>query len=296
MFLILAAILVVGATVLSQHSYTPAEIEEGGRLFRTNCVICHGVNGNTIARAALGSGTFQRAKTDEDAARLIRTGIADAGMPPFEGSLTEPQAGMIAAYLRSLASATVGATSPAPGVTTDIAVLIGDAVRGKSVFEGKGNCLQCHQVGTIGARWGPDLSNIGAPRGTGGPGGRGAGARGAPAATARGGAAPGAAPQGPTPQQVDQLRRAILEPDAEVLDANRTFRAVTRDGRTITGRLLNLDTFSAQLIDTSDKLVSLEKDTLREFAVIPSPMPSYKDRLTEQELSDLLSYLVSLRQ
>jgi hypothetical protein len=87
-----------------------------------------------------------------------------------------------------------------------------------------------------------------------------------------------------------------LDPNAEVTDTNRTFRAVTRDGRTITGRLLNLDTFTAQLIDTSDKLVSLEKATLREFGVIPSPMPSYKDRLTEQELSDLLSYLLALRQ
>jgi cytochrome c1 len=34
---------------------------------------------------------------------------------------------------------------------------------------------------------------------------------------------------------------------------------------------------------------------LREFGILKSPMPSYRDKLTPQELSDLVAYLVSLK-
>src|SRR5215468_270531 len=67
----------------------------------------------------------------------------------------------------------------------------GDAVRGKAIFEGKGNCQSCHRVAGVGSVFGPDLSTIGAPP-RGGGGGRGGG--GANAAGGRGGAAGGAQP------------------------------------------------------------------------------------------------------
>jgi hypothetical protein len=66
-------------------------------------------------------------------------------------------------------------------------------------------------------------------------------------------------------------------------------------GETITGKLLNLDTFYAQLLDTTDRLVTVDKQKARQFGVIPSPMPSYRDKLSAQELSDLLGYLASLK-
>jgi hypothetical protein len=71
---------------------------------------------------------------------------------------------------------------------------------------------------------------------------------------------------------------------------------VTREGVTITGRLLNQDTFTLQVLDSNERLAVLEKSNLREFAILKnSPMPSYQGKLTPQELSDLISYLVSLR-
>jgi hypothetical protein len=42
----------------------------------------------------------------------------------------------------------------------------------------------------------------------------------------------------------------------------------------VTGRLLSHDTFSVQLLDTTEKLRSFAKSALREHGFIASPMPS----------------------
>ena len=137
----------------------------------------------------------------------------------------------------------------------------GDVTRGKAVFEGKGACVTCHRVNGTGSRVGPDLSDIGKLR-----------------------------------RFADELERSILEPDAEILPQNRPVRLVTRDGATISGRLLNHDTFSVQLLDSKEQLVSVPTSNLREFSfAAKSPMPSYRDKLSSREIADLVSYLVSLK-
>jgi putative heme-binding domain-containing protein len=134
-----------------------------------------------------------------------------------------------------------------------------DLAHGKSLFESKG-CLNCHRVQDHGSRVGPDLTGIGARR------------------------------------KAADIERSIVDPNAEVLPENRYVRAVTRDGATITGRILNEDTYSLQLIDSKEKLVSLQKADLRQFEFLKdSPMPSYRDKLSGNELSDLVGYLVSLK-
>ena len=71
---------------------------------------------------------------------------------------------------------------------------------------------------------------------------------------------------------------------------------MTKDGRTVSGRFLNQDTFSIQLIDATDKMLSIDKSTVRESTILAtSPMPSFKDKLTPQELSDVVSYLATLK-
>jgi len=94
-----------------------------------------------------------------------------------------------------------------------------------------------------------------------------------------------------------ELERSLTEPNAEILPQNRQFRGVTKDGASIIGTLLNEDKYSIQILDSHDRLVSLKRAGLREFSFTSdkSPMPSYKDKLTHQELSDLVSYLFSLR-
>jgi len=68
------------------------------------------------------------------------------------------------------------------------------------------------------------------------------------------------------------------------------------DGTVINGRRLNEDTYTVQLIDDQERLLSLVKADLREYTIsTTSPMPSYKDTLSADELADLLAYLLSLK-
>ena len=139
-------------------------------------------------------------------------------------------------------------------------IALGDAAAGKTLFEGKGGCLACHRVNGKGSRVALDLSDVGAGR--------------SPA----------------------YLQRTLLDPNATLVPQNRFIRAVTRDGTTITGRRLNEDTESVQLIDDKERLVSLTKSDLRGYTILTdSPMPSYKDKFTPAEMADLIGYLASLK-
>src|SRR5262245_4800694 len=122
----LSVALAVGTAVYAQHAYTPADLEEGGRLFRANCSNCHGADGNGQLGAPLTTGKFKRASNEDEAARLVRAGIASVGMPAFN-NISELQAGAILSFLR---------TSAATVATPDAPVTLGDAARGKAIFEG----------------------------------------------------------------------------------------------------------------------------------------------------------------
>jgi hypothetical protein len=92
-----------------------------------------------------------------------------------------------------------------------------------------------------------------------------------------------------------QIERSIIDPSAEMAGPYRIYQVVTKANVTARGTLLNQDTFSVQMRDSNDKLMSYVKSDLKEFGFMPSPMPSYKDKLTPQEIADVVSYLVSLR-
>ncbi len=135
----------------------------------------------------------------------------------------------------------------------------GDPANGKLIFEGKGNCISCHRIKGNGSRFGPDLSEIGAR----------------------------------TPEQ---LQTSILDPDAEIAPANRIYRVVSKNGTTTVGRLLNEDTFSVQMIDKTERLRSFQKADLRDYGFeAHSPMPSFKDKLTAQEVADVVAYLSTFK-
>src|SRR6185436_8466207 len=163
--LTVSAVLVLGSASYAQHSYTPDDLASGGQLYRNNCLNCHGPSGDTIASAPVMNGKFRRGNSDEELTRLIRNGISGAAMTA-QPSLTDTQAMNIVGFLRSVATTTPAAASRA-------ALAAGDASSGKSLFEGKGNCLSCHRVTGNGSLFGPDLSSIGNP-----PIGRGGGGRG----------------------------------------------------------------------------------------------------------------------
>jgi quinoprotein glucose dehydrogenase len=134
----------------------------------------------------------------------------------------------------------------------------GDIARGKALVESS-KCLDCHRIADVGSRVGPDLSDIGKLR------------------------------------SPEQLRRAIVAPDDDVLPEHRSVRVVTREGKPVVGRLLNQDAFSIQLIDAEEQLKSFVKSNLREHAILEKGlMPSYKEQLTPQQLTDMVAYLGSL--
>ena len=80
----------------------------------------------------------------------------------------------------------------------------------------------------------------------------------------------------------------------------RGYSAVTlvlTDGGRVKGLVKNEDTFSIQIMDTTERLQGYLKENLREVIQEKgSLMPSYgADRLNDGDLKDLIGYLTTLR-
>jgi putative heme-binding domain-containing protein len=246
--LVVTAMSVTAQQNLQEHpgQYSQADIEAGSRLYSGQCQLCHGPTGDQITGIDLRRGQFRRSTSDEDLAKVITTGVAGTAMPPF--SLQPAEVSSVIAFIRA-------GFDPA-----GTAVKVGNAERGRQVFEGKGACTSCHRVNGVGPRVAPDLSDVGAAR---------------------------------TPST---LQRALLEPSAVMQPINRPVRVVMKDGRTFTGRRFNEDTFTVQLIDQQERLLSLDKKDITTLEVqTTSPMPSFNGKLTTEEISDVIAYLITLK-
>ena len=164
----------------------------------------------------------------------------------------------------SLSPAAPGATAHTPPSVPQAAVeetpLTAEEISKATRLIQQNGCLSCHRLGEAGSYLGPDLDGIGARR------------------------------------SPEQLHTSLQSPKKEVLPENRTVQLVSSDGKTVTGRLLNQDPFSVQLIDSSGQLRSFARLSLREFTIVTTnPMPSYADKLSAQDLDDLVRYLSSLK-
>jgi putative heme-binding domain-containing protein len=244
----LIVLLLAGLLAAQEHvgQYSQADVEAGFNLYNSNCITCHGANGDSVPGVNLRSGQFRHAASDADLNRLLQTGIPGTAMPP--GKFGTGDLAALVAYLRAMHEFD---TRP---------LTRGDAARGENIFEEKGNCTNCHRVNGKGSRVGPDLSDIGAIR------------------------------------SPEALQGSLMDPTPSMLPLNRSIRAVTRDGKTITCRRLNEDTYTVQLIDSEERLISLSKTDLREYTVVKtSPMPSYKNKLSAAEVDDVVAYLRTLK-
>jgi putative heme-binding domain-containing protein len=150
-------------------------------------------------------------------------------------------------------------TLRAPGASGPIEVR-GDAKRGETVYWGAGGCGACHRIQAKGGRIGPDLSRIGVAR----------------SRTA--------------------LTQAIRQASEQLVLGYEPVTVVMRDGRRIRGVRKNEDTFSIQMMDTTERLFGFRKADVAEIIDEPrSLMPDYNpQRLTDADLDDVLAYLAGI--
>jgi len=225
-------------------------IKQGQNIYRGRCGVCHGIDAKGYRGSDLTTGDWVHGGTDPQIFKTIRTGVPGTEMPG-NPNMSEEEIWMVISYLRTLS---------APGGAP---VERGDAGRGEQIFWAKdrGNCGQCHMIGSRGGRIGPNLSRIGAAR------------------------------------SAAALEREIRRP-AEVIPVGfETVTVVTKDGRRIRGARKNEDTFSVQIMTANEEIQSFSK---KDVEVVPelerSLMPTYgPERLNTGDLDDLVRYLRSLR-
>jgi cytochrome c oxidase cbb3-type subunit III len=171
--------------------------------------------------------------------------------------LTDVEVRQIVAYLR---------TQQQP-----VAPVSGDARRGETLFFGGQRCGSCHIVSGRGGRIGPELTTVGSARS-----------------------------RAYIVESIREPAKRLTEnglggwPTTMKYD---TVTAVTSDGTSIVGVPINEDTFSVQVMDTSERVHSLEKRSLRSYKHEDrSLMPAYpENRLNATDLDDLVAYLQTLR-
>jgi putative heme-binding domain-containing protein len=141
-----------GPLAAQQHAgaYTPADVENGARLFGMHCSTCHGVEGDMVPTVNLRKGVFRLGSSDEDLMRTISKGVPGTAMNAH--NFNPSDLGALVAYIRSMRDF---GSRP---------VAVGDARIGRLLFEGKGECLSCHRVNGQGSRFAADLSEVGAIR------------------------------------------------------------------------------------------------------------------------------------
>ncbi len=235
---------------------TPEDLQQGKATFESTCSACHGLDGGGGMGPNIQGIPFSLGM--EATTNVIAKGMS-GGMPAFGGQLSAPQIQHVVQYLLSLKP-------------SDNFKITGDPEKGKEVYESSG-CASCHMIDGKGGDSAPDLSSVGALR-TGG-----------------------------------YLHTTILYPGSN-LPPQRHFlesggkldylfvHVVTKDGQAIDGTRVVEDSFRIVIEDANGNFHSFDKADLREFKEEPgkSLMPSYKGKLTDAQINDLVAYLASLKE
>ena len=138
----------------------------------------------------------------------------------------------------------------------------GNPTHGAEIYRGKGNCAGCHGIHGEGGVSAPDLADIGSRRSAG------------------------------------YLRESLVDPGAAVPEGYLLVKLVTKNGQTINGIRVNEDSFSIQVRDDLGRSYSFWKTDVAQVDKQrgKSPMPSYKGQLSDDEMTDLVAYLASLKE
>jgi putative heme-binding domain-containing protein len=244
---ILSAVAARGAPQQSPHapSSSPAapDVAAGKLIFEGHCALCHGIDGGGGRGPSLRRPKLVHAADDDALKSVIENGI-QPDMPPA-WYLSPEEIANVAAYARSF-----GNVPPE--------VLPGDPARGKAVYARNG-CSACHILEGEGSGYGPELTDVGARRGS------------------------------------SRLRETLQNPSKTIPEDFLFLEATTSSGQTIRGIRLNEDTFSIQLKDQQGRFHSFRKSKLRDLKKLrgETPMPAYGSVLSASELDDLINFLAS---
>jgi cytochrome c oxidase cbb3-type subunit III len=264
---VLAAILLVTALIGSEvpaasrtrqesPAAKPADELPGKALFEQRCSTCHGLD----AGGAMGpniQGIPFRLGADV-VKNTIKNGMGGGGMPAFAGQLDDTQIQQIVDYLLTL-------------IRKDAGTVTGDTAKGKDIYASSG-CSSCHIIDGVGGDSGPDLTDVGVLRGPG------------------------------------YLRNSVLYPGTDLPQAHvfletggrldyLYIHVVTKDGHAYDGTRVAEDSFHIVIKDATGKFLSFQKADLRELKKEPgkSVMPSFKGKLSDGDVNDLVAYLASLK-
>jgi cytochrome c oxidase cbb3-type subunit III len=221
------------------------DVASGKRIFEGHCALCHGLDGGGGRGPSLRRPKLGHAADDEALKSLIENGIPPE-MPPA-WFLSKEEIANAAAYVRSL-----GNVPPE--------ILPGDPARGKNIYS-RSSCSSCHILDGEGSGFGPDLTDVGARRGS------------------------------------AHLRQTLQNPAKTIPENFLLVEAITSSGQTIRGIRLNEDTFSIQFKDQQGRFYSFRKSELRNLKKLrgETPMPSFGSMFSPAELDDLIHFLASQR-
>src|ERR1700733_5872934 len=242
----------------------PKAAKAGEYEFRINCALCHGLGAHGGGRGPdLTRAVKKHTHSDADMFQVISNGIPGTVMPANGTNgqgvgMTDEEIWQIITYIRSQE-----VKAPAQP--------LGNAAQGKDLFYGDANCSLCHMVEGKGGRLGPDLTAVGGSR-----------TREAIIDSVR------------NPSR--RLAWGLTEATKEFPQEYESVTVVTADGKQIKGITLNEDSFSVQIMDTSEQIHLLEKDNLKSFQKSrQSAMPTYgTDFLSDKDLEDIVAYLSSV--
>jgi cbb3-type cytochrome c oxidase subunit III len=128
-------------------------VSAGQALFKKNCTLCHGDNGEgTEGRPALNDKSFLASANDETIFSVVSSGIPNTGMPAWNqahgGPMTDEDVRQVVAFLR--------AWEPAAPDRKAIP-LVGNPSRGKTLFSNV--CAACHGSEGAGTARAPMLND-----------------------------------------------------------------------------------------------------------------------------------------
>jgi putative heme-binding domain-containing protein len=131
---------------------SPADIEQGRKLYGGRCAGCHGPSGDGGKGANLALPVLPRSRTDRELYRVLRYGLPETEMPG-SSQMTDREIWQLAAFVRTLGRLSAEKST-------------GDAARGREIVHGaKAGCLRCHSIGTSGeGAIGPALTDTGSRR------------------------------------------------------------------------------------------------------------------------------------